>query len=590
MAPLIPNLSGIDPRTLAASTWSRTEASKWAAPNVAGMLNASAPAVSLGGSPLLPAPRRSSEAPSAVLPVPEDLAARASGAWHASLGHHGLPAVTQRLGPTVVGPSLALGSGPFAVAGPERPRSAQLHWVSVGTPSLGAVSEWARGASREQNQTRANPRVSENLSWLSLELTMDPRAHRGSEVKSDAARTEAAPSSRPLAPSPSPLLQALQQMAPDGGRGGRQLAGTGQAAQLVDEQAAWYEQFKANISNIAASAETVPASTWAHVQGAAMKPPSPVLPSPMRPLAPNVFATQSRVPAEARAQEEAEGERRGRKEADLLSQMETREGAPAEDARIAPAVAQAAGLIFGGSYNAVVEAARSKALREIKGLSLPPLLASTEPPRAAPLLQLSASPPSLAATMGIPPRALSAFLSATQPMGPAQAMHSHEMRMDPLKPLDFSLSGLGGFRDAHSGTPGQAAPPHGVLGGSPPASISLRGWGTRSGASSVASLDMLSPGGAPHSRKRSLEGSSSGEERRLRRQSSYDLAVKRQRGKRGQSQEPSTKLTLELGSGEPSSEERGAAQSQPAARRASPQLLPPGGFGGVFLPDPHSQG
>ena len=473
ISPLIPNLSGIDPRSLGASSWSRSEALRWAAPNVAGMLNASAPAISLAGSPLLPAPRKSSETPTTVLPVPEDLAARASGAWHASLGHHGLPPGAQRVGTAAVGPSLALGAAPFAPAGTEKQRP-ELHWGLPGTPSLGAVSEWARAAPRE-SQLRENPKVSENPSWLSLELTTDPRARRGSEQKADAPRTEAAPSSRPLAPSPSPLLQALQKMAPDGGRGGRQLAGAGQAAQIVEEQSAWFEQFKANISSIAASAELVPASTWAHVQSAPIKPPSPVLPSPIRPSATSAFTNKSRLPAEAQAregQDEAEGERRGRKEADLLSQMESKEGAPAEVVGVAPAVAQAAGLLFGGSYNAVLEAARSKALREIRGLSLPPLLASTEPPRAAPLsslMQLSGPPPSLTATTGVPPRALTAFLSATQPTGPAQAMHIHDVRMDPLKPLDFPHAIMGGSREARSDHPslGQLPLQHSGLAGSP---------------------------------------------------------------------------------------------------------------------------
>lgn len=574
VAPLIPNLSGIDPRSLAASTWSRSESSKWAAPNVAGMLNASAPAASLGGSPLLPTPRGPPEAPAAVLPVPEDLAARASGAWHASLGHLGVPPGTQGLGPV---PNLVLGSKPFAG---EKGRP-ELQWASPGTPSLGGGSEWVRAPQRERAQVR-DAKVSEKPSWLSLELTATPHERPDSEPKLGAPKQDAVASSHPLAPSPSPLLQALQKISPDGARGGRHLASTGQAAQLVEEQSAWYEQFKANISSIAASAETVPVSTWAHVQGAAMKPPSPVFPSPVHPRAPSAFTGAPPEMWQRPPQEEPRG---GRKEADLLSRMEGREAGPAEAGGIEPAVAQAAGLIFGGSYNAVVEAARSKALREIKGIALPPLLASTEPPRVSPvpnLAQFSVTPPTSGPPMGIPPRALSAFLSASQSTGPAQRMH--DIRMDPLKPLELSNSALGGSRDTRADTPplAEAALPYSVFGGSSPASVSLRNWAAQSGTSSVASLDVSSPGGVKPVRKRSHEGLDAGEDRRLGRQRSFELGNKKQKSKGGRSQEPSTRLTLELGSGEAPSEERRGAQLQTAARRPSPpQLLAPGTSTGV---------
>ena len=71
------------------------------------------------------------------------------------------------------------------------------------------------------------------------------------------------------------------------------------------------------------------------------------------------------------------------------------------------------------------------------------------------------------------------------------------------------------------------------------------------------------------------------------RQHSYDPAKNRQRGRRDRSQEPSTLLTLEMASGDPPSDEPGAAHSQPAARRPSPpHLQVPGGFvrGSVALP------
>ncbi|GAQ88255.1 hypothetical protein KFL_004130015 [Klebsormidium nitens] len=568
IAPLIPNLSGIDPRSLAASTWSRTEASKWAAPNVAGLLNASAPAVSLGGSPLLPGPRRPPEAPAAVLPVPEDLAARASGAWHASLGHHGVPPGTQGLGAV---PNLALGSKPF----PGDKARPELQWASPGTPSLGGGSEWVRAPQHERAQVR-DAKVSEKPSWLSLELTATPHERQDTETKSGAAKLDAVPGSHPLAPSPSPLLQALQKISPDGARGGRHLASTGQAAQLVEEQSAWYEQFKANISSIAASAETVPVSTWAHVQGAAMKPPSPVFPSPVRPPATSAFHS---VALDTRPRQPQEEPRGARKEADLLSRMEGREAGPVERGGIEPAVAQAAGLIFGGSYNAVVEAARSKALREIKGIALPPLLTSTEASRhsAVPTLtQFSVAPPT-GAPMGIPPRALFAFLSASQPTGPARRLQ--DVRMDPLKPLELSSSALGGSRDTRADTPplGEAALPYSVFGGSSPASVSLRNWAAQSGTSSVASLDVSSAVGVKPLRKRSHEGLDAGEERRLARQRSFDTGNKKQKGKSGRSQEPPLNLTLELGSGEAPNEDWRAAQPHPTARRPSPpQLLAPG--------------
>jgi hypothetical protein len=556
IAPLIPNLSVLDPIAIASSTWSRAETSRWAAPNVAGLLNASVPAISLPGPNTSPGARRPLEnpkrvPPAAVLPVPEDLAARASGAWHASLGHHGLPGVTQGLGKSTAMPSLGLGPAPFAVRGGEGAevqkgdpgRASQVSAPFVGTPS-----EWLQEKWQNQGQS-GEPKVSNKPSWLSLDLRNDQEESRGpTPPPPDVWKArEPFPASQPLAPQPSPLLQALQKMAPGAASSAQQLAPNSE--QLAEERQAWYEQFKANISNISAPAEQVPQSTWSLVQGVGIKPPFPVFPSPAGPPGHSQFGNnrpRSSAPQDAPSKE---SERRDKREADLLSRMEEKEAGRPDAGASLPPVAHAAGLIFGGSFNAVVQEARSQALKEIKGIALPPLLTPLGLDQSRPPMLSFPTPPrsySPGPTSGIPPRALQAYLSTSLPVH------------DVLKPLNPSIVKLP--------DPGKASPGVSHSRGSPPTSISLKGWGGRSGPSS----DVSSAVGLAPIRKRSTDGSDSGEEPKLNRQRSFDRSRKKHKGQGSGPQEPSTKLTLEMSS----SEERGGGDADNARPLQTPRSHP----------------
>jgi hypothetical protein len=486
-----------------------------------------------------------------VLPVPEDLAARASGAWHASLGHHGLPGDAQGLGKSAAVPSLGLGPAPFAFGGGEGAEVQRGNPGRASQASAPSPSEWLQEKWQNQGQS-GEPKVSNKPSWLSLDLRNDQEESRGpTPPPPDVWKV---PASQPLAPQPSPLLQALQKMAPGGASSAQQLAPGGASSahqlapnseELAEERQAWYEQFKANISNISASAEQVPRSTWSLVQG--IKPPSPVFPSPVGPPGHSQFGNDR-----PRSSAPQESERRGgggKREADLLLRMEEKDPGRPDAGASLPPVAHAAGLIFGGSFNAVVQEARSQALKEIKEIALPPLLAPPGLDQSRPPMLSFPTPPrsySPGPTSGIPPRALQAYLSTSLPV--------HDI----LKPLNPSVVRLP--------DPGKASPGVSHSRGSPPTSISLKGWGGRSGPSS----DVSSAVGLAPIRKRSVDGSDSGEEPQLNRQRSFDRSRKKHKGKGSGSQEPSTKLTLEMSS----SEEKGGGEADNARPPQTPRSHP----------------